>query len=176
LFSSGTGNSVPSTLLRMVSLSNHYRSIRFQQNRKPTNSAGSPNAINAFSPDGVFPTNLGRIPKYLTRGLAADTPSPHHYSVKVRTMDVIARSETTKQSPGFGRFEIAAAAFGLLAMTTPQISLDGVLCRPTSLRIHYSIFTHLAPGTALSIAQKTALTSILWNCGFAKSSKLPNDV
>jgi len=42
-------------------------------------------------------------------------------------MDVIARSETTKQSPSFGRFEIAASAFGLLAMTTPQISLDGVL-------------------------------------------------
>jgi hypothetical protein len=42
-------------------------------------------------------------------------------------MDVIARSETTKQSEGFGRLEIAASAFGLLAMTTPQISLDGVL-------------------------------------------------
>jgi len=42
-------------------------------------------------------------------------------------MDVIARSETTKQSPGFGRFEIAASPFGLLAMTTPQISLDGVV-------------------------------------------------
>ena len=39
-----------------------------------------------------------------------------------QTMDVIARSETTKQSPGFGRFEIAAAPFGLLAVTTPQIS------------------------------------------------------
>ena len=42
-------------------------------------------------------------------------------------MDVIARSETTKQSPGLGRFEIAASAFGLLAMTTPHFSLDGVL-------------------------------------------------
>jgi len=42
-------------------------------------------------------------------------------------MDVIARGETTKQSPSFGRFEIAASAFGLLAMTTPQVSLDGVL-------------------------------------------------
>jgi len=42
-------------------------------------------------------------------------------------MYVIARSETTKQSPGFGRFEIAASAFGLLAMTNSQISLDGVL-------------------------------------------------
>jgi predicted O-methyltransferase YrrM len=52
-----------------------------------------------------------------------------YYSVKVKPMDVIARSETTKQSPGFGRFEIAASAFGLLAMTTPQISLDGVLLR-----------------------------------------------
>jgi hypothetical protein len=44
---------------------------------------------------------------------------------KVKTMDVVARSEKTKQSPGFGRLEIAASAFGLLAMTTPQISLDG---------------------------------------------------
>ena len=34
---------------------------------------------------------------------------------------------TTKQSLGFGRFEIAASVFGLLAMTTPQISLDGVI-------------------------------------------------
>ena len=51
----------------------------------------------------------------------------YHYPVKVKTVDVIARSETTKQSPGFGRFEIAASAFGLLAMTTPQISLDSVL-------------------------------------------------
>jgi hypothetical protein len=45
-------------------------------------------------------------------------------------MDVIARSETTKQSPGFGRFEIAASPFGLLAMTTPQISLDGIMSLP----------------------------------------------
>jgi len=42
-------------------------------------------------------------------------------------MDVIARSETTKQSPGFGQLEIAASAFGLLAMTTLNISPDGAL-------------------------------------------------
>jgi hypothetical protein len=54
---------------------------------------------------------------------------PYYYCVKVKTMDVIARSETTKQSPGFRQLEITASAFGLLAMTTPQISLDGVLLR-----------------------------------------------
>jgi hypothetical protein len=34
-------------------------------------------------------------------------------------VDVIARSETTKQSPPLEWFEIATSAFGLLAMARP---------------------------------------------------------
>jgi len=63
-------------------------------------------------------------------------------------MDVIARSETTKQSPGFGRFEIAASAFGLLAMTSSQISLDGVVaCPELGRRIEESIRIVLRSGS-----------------------------
>ena len=50
-------------------------------------------------------------------GIAIETD---YYSVKVKPMDVIARSETTKQSPGFGRFEIGAPAFGLLRNANPS--------------------------------------------------------
>jgi len=39
----------------------------------------------------------------------------------------LVRSETTKQSLSFEWFEIAASAFGLLAMTTPKISPDRTL-------------------------------------------------
>jgi len=53
-------------------------------------------------------------------------------------MDVIARGETTKQSPGFRRLEIATSAFGLLAMTTPRIGLDGAVA-PVSGRFERAI-------------------------------------
>jgi len=43
----------------------------------------------------------------------------NEYSVKVRTLGVIARPFGPWQSPAFERFEIAASAFGLLAMTNP---------------------------------------------------------
>jgi len=42
----------------------------------------------------------------------------------VKTVSVIARSETTKQSLSFEWFEIAVSAFGLLAMTMPNSSFD----------------------------------------------------
>jgi hypothetical protein len=42
-------------------------------------------------------------------------------------MDVIAKSETTKQSPSFERGEILASHFGLLPIATPKIRLDGVV-------------------------------------------------
>ena len=41
----------------------------------------------------------------------------NEYSAKVKTLGVIARPFGPWQSPAFERFEIAASAFGLLAMT-----------------------------------------------------------
>jgi len=46
--------------------------------------------------------------------------------MRLTLVDVIARSETTKQSPALEWFEIAASAFGLLAMTPPK-SIDRVV-------------------------------------------------
>jgi len=46
--------------------------------------------------------------------------------MRFRHMDVIVRSETTKQSPALEWFEIATSAFGLLAMTS-LITIDSIV-------------------------------------------------
>jgi len=38
------------------------------------------------------------------------------------------------QSPAFERFEIAASAFGLLAMTPPKVNLDRIIARVQKFR------------------------------------------